>query len=82
MFSILVETRNLSKTTNDISTKFAVSQYCGCLWLNKKHTFVGLKIRDHSIFLHNSYSKIAVLWELEFMDLAIHEKSILFFDRP
>ena len=40
---------------------------------NRNHTFVGVKIRGHSTFLHNSYRKIAFSWVLEFVDWTLHE---------
>ena len=41
--------------------------------LNKNDTFVGLKIRGHSILFHNSY--ITISWVLDFVDRALQEKN-------
>ena len=36
---------------------FVGTNFCG---LNEDDTFVGFKIRGHSIFLHNSYRKLLI----------------------
>ena len=41
--------------------------------LNKTYTFVGFKIRGHSIFFYNSYKKVKMSWVLEFVDRTLHE---------
>ena len=43
------------------------------LGLNENDTFMGLKIRGHSIFLPNSYKKTTYSWVLEFVDRTLHE---------
>ena len=40
---------------------------------NKNDTLIGLKIRGHCIFLHDSYRKFLFCWVLEFVGRTLHE---------
>ena len=51
-FKLLLQNFNLYHTVD--ASIFMGTNFCGLI---KNHTFMGFKVRGHSIFLHNSYWK-------------------------
>ena len=74
LWFLLVSDLLVSATTNNTCTVdgfiFVGTNFRG---MNKTDTFLGIKIRGHSIFFHNMIQKITISWILKFEDWTFHE---------